>query len=137
MWFIVGAAMLVPAFQHAPMAGRRVRAVLALTVIRMVPVAIACLGLQLDRRTVAFIRLVRPARAGLGHLRAARGGHPRRADANRVLAAVTLTVVLSVLAHGVTASPFAARYGAAASTLHPERPEHRPTPDCRPGPCRR
>ncbi len=35
-----------------------------------------------------------------------------RPAANRVLAAVVLTVLASVVAHGVTASPLAARYGA-------------------------
>ena len=39
--------------------------------------------------------------------------------------AVTVTVALSVLLHGVTASPLAARYGRVASRLHLERPEHR------------
>ena len=41
-----------------------------------------------------------------------------------VLGAVTLTVALSVLLHGVSASPLAARYGRLAGRLHPERPEH-------------
>ncbi len=78
MWFVVGAAMLVPAFQHAQWQDV-VFAVLALTVIRMVPVAIACFGSAARSPHRGVHRLVRPARAGLGHLRAARGGHPRRA----------------------------------------------------------
>jgi NhaP-type Na+/H+ or K+/H+ antiporter len=41
-----------------------------------------------------------------------------------VLAAVTLTVALSVLLHGISASPLAARYGAYASRLGPAGPEH-------------
>ena len=40
------------------------------------------------------------------------------------LAAVTLTVALSVLLHGMTASPLAARYGTYASRLQRGRPEH-------------
>jgi NhaP-type Na+/H+ or K+/H+ antiporter len=131
MWFIVGAAMLVPAFQQAQWQDV-VFAALALTVIRMVPVAIACVGLQLDRRTVAFIGWFGPR--GLASvifaLLAVDTLDPP--DANRVLAAVTVTVVLSVLAHGITASPFAARYGAAVSTLHPHRPEHLPTRELSP-----
>ena len=54
MWFLVGAAMLVPALQDARWQDVAF-AVLALTVVRMVPVAIASIGLGLDRRTVAFI----------------------------------------------------------------------------------
>ena len=131
MWFVVGAAMLVPAFQHAQWQDV-VFAVLALTVIRMVPVAIACLGLRLDRRTVAFIGWFGPR--GLASVIFALLAVDTLdvPDGNRVLAAVTVTVVLSVLAHGVTASPFAARYGAAVSTLHSQRPEQAPTPELPP-----
>jgi hypothetical protein len=43
-----------------------------------------------------------------------------------VLAAVVVTVALSVLAHGVTASPLSRRYGSHASRLHPQRPERHP-----------
>ena len=131
VWFVVGAAMLVPAFQHAQWQDV-VFAVLALTVIRMVPVAIACLGLQLDRRTVAFIGWFGPR--GLASVIFALLAVDTLdvPDANRVLAAVTVTVALSVLAHGITASPFAARYGAAVSTLHPGRPEHLPTAELPP-----
>jgi NhaP-type Na+/H+ or K+/H+ antiporter len=41
-----------------------------------------------------------------------------------VLGAVTLTVALSVLLHGISASPFAGRYGTLARRRHSERPEH-------------
>ena len=90
------------------------------------------MGLQLDRRTVAFIGWFGPR--GLASVIFALLAVDTLAphDASRVLAAVTITVVLSVLAHGITASPFVARYGAAVSTLRPERPEHRPTPELPP-----
>jgi len=45
-------------------------------------------------------------------------------EARVVLAAVTVTVALSVLLHGITASPVAARYVRVADRLHSERPEH-------------
>ena len=41
-----------------------------------------------------------------------------------VLGTVTLTVALSVLLHGISASPLAARYGTWAGGLDPARPEH-------------
>jgi NhaP-type Na+/H+ or K+/H+ antiporter len=47
MWFVVGAAMLVPALRRAQWQDI-VFAMLALTVIRMVPVAIACVGQKLS-----------------------------------------------------------------------------------------
>ncbi len=40
-------------------------------------------------------------------------------------------VLLSVLAHGVTSSPLAARYGRHAAELHARRPEHPETADPR------
>ena len=128
VWFLLGAAMLVPAFQDAQWQDV-VFAALALTVVRMVPVAIACVGLGLDRRTVAFIGWFGPR--GLASVIFALLAFDtlEPSDGSRVLAAVTITVVASVVAHGMTASPFAARYGAAAATLHPDGPEHVPAPE--------
>jgi len=40
---------------------------------------------------------------------------------------VTVTVTLSVLAHGLSASPLGRRYGAFASSLHEARREHTTT----------
>jgi NhaP-type Na+/H+ or K+/H+ antiporter len=131
MWFAFGAAMLVPAIDHARWQDV-VFALLALTVVRMAPVALACVGLGLDRRTVAFIGWFGPrglasvifALLAFDSLDAPAG--------DRVLAAVAITVVLSVIAHGVTASPLAARYGAAVAASHPHGPEHVPTPELAP-----
>jgi len=52
-------------------------------------------------------------------------------DAGRVLAVVTVTVALSVLAHGLSASPLAARYGVFSATLASHLAEHRTTPAMR------
>jgi hypothetical protein len=38
-----------------------------------------------------------------------------------------MTVLLSVIAHGVSASPFARRYGQHADGLHRRHAEHAPT----------
>jgi len=131
MWFVVGSAMLVPAFQDARWQDAAFAA-LALTVIRMVPVAIACAGLGLDRRTVLFIGWFGPR--GLASVIFALLAFDtlEAADGHRVLTAVTITVVVSVVAHGVTASPFSARYGDAAAAFHPRGPEHVPAPELRP-----
>ena len=119
VWFVFGAVMLVPGLEDA---GWRdvVFALLALTVLRMVPVALALAGSTLDRATVAFIGWFGPR--GLASvvfgLIAVDALEP--AQARVVLAAVTLTVALSVLLHGVSASPLAGRYGD-YSAAHPER----------------
>ena len=123
VWFIFGAVMLVPGLEDV---GWRdaVFALLALTVLRMVPVAIALAGTGLDRATVAFVGWFGPR--GLASvvfgLIAVDSLAP--SESKVVLAAVTLTVALSVLLHGVSASPLAARYGAYAARLGPEGPEH-------------
>ena len=53
-------------------------AVLSLTVVRMVPVALALLGSGARRQTVGFVGLVRAARARLDRLRGPRAGGRRR-----------------------------------------------------------
>jgi len=124
VWFIFG-AVLVPGLEHANWRDL-VFAVLALTVVRLGPVALALLGAGLDRATVWFVGWFGPRGLasvifGLIALDAL-----ATSDANRVLAVVTVTVALSVVLHGMTASPFAERYGARATRLHPARPEHAP-----------
>ncbi len=123
VWFMFGAAMLVPGLADV---GWRdvVFAALALTVLRMAPVALALVGSGLDRATVGFVGWFGPR--GLASvvfgLIAVDSLAPEQSKV--VLGAVTLTVALSVLLHGVTASPLASRYGSLAGRLHPERPEH-------------
>jgi len=124
VWFLFGAAMVVPAFEHARWADVAF-ALLALTVVRMVPVAVSLVGSGLNTRTVAFIAWFAPR--GLASVIFAllafddlgsRDGFP-------VVAAITMTVLLSVIAHGATASPLARRYGRHADRLPEGRAEHR------------
>jgi len=115
--------MLVPGIQAA---GWRdaVFALLALTVLRMAPVALALAGTGLDRVTTAFVGWFGPrglASVVFGLIAVDSLAPPQ---SKVVLAAVTLTVALSVLLHGVSASPLAARYGRYAARLRPEGPEH-------------
>jgi NhaP-type Na+/H+ or K+/H+ antiporter len=124
VWFLFGAVMVVPGFEAA---GWRdaVFAVLALTVVRMVPVALALVGAGFDKATVAFIGWFGPR--GLASvvfgLIAVDSLAP--ADSRLVLGAVTVTVTLSVILHGITGSPLAERYGRITHRLHESRPEHK------------
>ena len=127
VWFSFGAVMLVPGLEAADWRDL-VFAVLALTVVRMAPVALALAGSGLDRGTVAFIGWFGPRGLASVVFGLIATDTLAPAEARVVLAAVVVTVALSVLAHGVTASPLAARYGARAHKLHPGRPEHRNTP---------
>jgi NhaP-type Na+/H+ or K+/H+ antiporter len=127
VWFAFGAVMVVPGFRDA---GWRdvVFAVLALTLIRMVPVAISLVGSGLGRATVGFIGWFGPR--GLASVVFGLIAYDTLApaEAQTVLAVVTVTVAFSVIAHGVTASPLARRYGHAADQLHRALPEHAPAP---------
>jgi NhaP-type Na+/H+ or K+/H+ antiporter len=124
VWFFFGAAILVPGLDNA--SWRDVLfALFALTIVRMVPTALALAGSGLDRATVAFVGWFGPRGLASVVFGLIAFDSLVPADARTVLAAVTVTVALSVLLHGVTASPFAARYGSYAQRLHFGRPEHR------------
>ena len=131
VWLIFGAAMVVAGFDHAGWSDY-LFALLALTAVRMVPVGLALLGSGLDRFTVGFIGWFGPR--GLASvvfgLIAYDSLDP--ADAGRVLSVVTVTITLSVLAHGLSASPLATRYAAFSATLGGHGAEHRTTPEMRP-----
>ncbi|HMD45547.1 MAG TPA: cation:proton antiporter [Acidimicrobiales bacterium] len=128
VWFAFGATMLVDGFE---LAGWQdvVFAVLALTVVRMVPVAVSLIGSGLDRNTVAFIGWFGPRGLASVVFGLIAVDSLARADADLVLAVVTVTVALSVVAHGLSAAPLASRYGRYAATkLAAEDPEHTSAP---------
>jgi NhaP-type Na+/H+ or K+/H+ antiporter len=130
VWLVFGTAMVVPGFEHATWPDY-LFALLALTAVRMVPVALALVGSGLDRITVTFIGWFGPR--GLASvvfgLIAYDSLDPT--DAGRVLSVITLTIALSVLAHGLSASPLAARYGAFSVALAGHKAEDRTTPSMR------
>ncbi|MGY5124535.1 cation:proton antiporter [Streptomyces nigrescens] len=114
VWLVFGAVLLPEVFAHVTWQAV-VYAVLSLTVIRMVPVALCLAGSGLDARTVGFIGWFGPR--GLASiifgLLAVEELTP--AGARSVLPAIACTVLLSVLAHGLTSAPLANRYGRAAA----------------------
>ena len=67
--------------------------------------------------------MVRPAGAGLGGVHACSPLEALELDADltQVIATICLTVLLSVLAHGLSADPLAKRYGAWAQRTRPEQ----------------
>jgi NhaP-type Na+/H+ or K+/H+ antiporter len=122
VWFLFGAAMIVPALDDATWEDA-LFAVLALTVVRMLPVAVALAGAGLGRSTVLFVGWFGPrglASVVFGLIAFDDLGGD---DGRRVLTAVTATVLLSVIAHGVTARPWGRRYGDHASIPAPRRPK--------------
>jgi NhaP-type Na+/H+ or K+/H+ antiporter len=105
-------------------------AVLSLTVVRMIPVAIAMIGSHARVPTVLFLGWFGPrglASIVFGVVVVDATGLPHTSE---LALALTVTVALSVFAHGITAAPLARRYAAwSARTEAPmERtpvPEHR------------
>jgi sodium/hydrogen antiporter len=94
-------------------------AVLSLTVVRMVPVALATLGSGMSRDTVLFVGWFGPR--GLASLVFALLALEELGPvADEAVAVITLTVLLSVVAHGLSAAPLAIRYGRTATTRGPE-----------------
>ena len=106
VWFLFGAVM-VSALEAATWQ-TAVFAILALTVVRMVPVAIAMTGAGLTRTTVAFMGWFGPRGLASVVFAVIAFDALKGSEATAVLAAITLTVLLSVVAHGLTAAPFAA-----------------------------
>jgi sodium/hydrogen antiporter len=106
-------------------------AVLSLTVIRMVPVALALIRHRFDARTVLFIGWFGPR--GLASIVfliiGLEGLEQAGVAAGPFVATVTWTVLLSVVLHGLTARPLAARYGRSASALPADAPELEETPE--------
>ena len=106
---LFGALFLAPALEHATWAAVGY-AVLSLTVIRMIPVALSLYGAKLARPTIAYIGWFGPR--GLASIvfadLVATSGLPEQST---IVTAVMLTVGLSVLVHGITAPYGARRYG--------------------------
>jgi sodium/hydrogen antiporter len=106
-----------------------VYAVLSLTVVRMVPVAIALWGTGAERQTVAFMGWFGPR--GLASivfgLIAFESGIPY---AQTLFTTVMLTILLSVFLHGLSSVPLVKAYSGWYSThvdKHPSAPEAKPT----------
>jgi NhaP-type Na+/H+ or K+/H+ antiporter len=107
---VFGAVLLEPALSHVTWAVAGY-ALLSLTVVRMLPVAIAMLGTHASTRTVAFLGWFGPR--GLASIVFAVLIVEARGELrgeNVLLVTIFFTIGLSVLLHGLTAAPLARRY---------------------------
>lgn len=111
-FLVFGASMAGPALDELTWE-IALYAVLSLTVLRMLPVAVALVGSRLRRDTVAFLGWFGPR--GLASILFGLFALEEAALTNseEVFLVVVWTVLLSVVAHGITAAPWARRYGAA------------------------
>ena len=109
-------------------------AVLSLTIVRILPVAIALTGLRFARPTILFIGWFGPrGLASIVFLIVGLEGLAQLGvDPGPFGAAVAWTVLLSVIAHGLTAGPLAARYGRRVADLPVGAPEREDAVEAQP-----
>ena len=125
-FIVFGAVLLGPALGHLSWAVLGY-AVLSLTVVRMLPVALSLTGTHPRAPTVAFVGWFGPR--GLATIvfviliLEEPGELPHE---ELLVTTAVITIALSVLAHGLTAAPLADRY-ATWFQRHP-RPEDQPAP---------
>jgi NhaP-type Na+/H+ or K+/H+ antiporter len=113
VWSLFGALFVGKLLAQDLAARPIVYAVLSLTVIRMVPVAVALMGTRLRPATVAFMGWFGPrGLASVVFTLLALEEIEHGGDGAMLLQTVTWTILGSVVLHGLSASPLAARYGA-------------------------
>jgi len=105
-------------------------AVLSLTFVRMLPVAIALIGSRLGTATVLFLGWFGPrGLASIVLLLTVLGEAGTLPGMQTISLAVTATVILSVFAHGISANPAIKRYTRYAETLQDTAPEKEEVPE--------
>ncbi|HEX6474805.1 MAG TPA: cation:proton antiporter, partial [Candidatus Limnocylindria bacterium] len=116
-WLIFGAVAVPTVVEHTDwqVIGY---AILSLTMVRMLPVALALAGSGLSKPTVVFVGWFGP-RGLASIIFALIALEDLHAEADQALAIIGMTVLLSVLAHGLSAKPLATRYGATVAELTP------------------
>jgi sodium/hydrogen antiporter len=110
VWFLFG-AVLVPVAFHEFGPSVLLYALLSLTLVRLVPVALSLLGTGWDRGTVLFVGWFGPR--GLASVVFALLAVEELGETAVVvpaIGAVSLTVLLSVVLHGISAGPLGTRY---------------------------
>jgi NhaP-type Na+/H+ or K+/H+ antiporter len=126
VWFLFG-VVLVTALDAATWQ-TTVFVLLALTVARMLPVAVALLGEGFTRTTLAFMGWFGPRGMASVVFAVIAFDSMEGSDAKLVLAAITLTVLVSVVAHGLSAAPLSRLYGEHVATLPDDAPERQDVP---------
>lgn len=124
VWTIFGATIAIPLLlDFNPLA--LLYAILSLTVVRMVPVAISLIGTHMRRDTVFMMGWLGPR--GLASvvflIMAYEAAHEAQLEVSTLVATVGWTILLSVLLHGASALPLANWYGRRLESASPDIPE--------------
>ena len=129
VWLLFGVAALPVIRDHLGWRGL-VFAVLSLTVIRMGPVAVSLIGSGMRVQSVAFIGWFGPrGLASVVFALLAVEDLPVDDSLRTAIATLAMTVLLSVILHGLTADVFARRYG---DWVERVRPVHETAPATEP-----
>jgi sodium/hydrogen antiporter len=119
-FLLFGAVLLGPTLKHVSWQ-IALYAGLSLTVVRILPVAIAMLGSAAKWPTIAFLGWFGPRGLASIVFAVITVQQAHLAGADTILRATYLTIGLSVFAHGVTAVPLARRYARWYETHPPHR----------------
>ncbi len=118
VWSVFGALFLGALFTHGLSAQPVIYAILSLAVIRMVPVALALIGTRLRPATVVFMGWFGPRGLASVVFTLLAWEDIEHADGGGLLLqTATWTILLSVVLHGISASPLVARYGSYVASL--------------------
>jgi len=112
VWTIFGAAIAIPLLQNfVPLA--LLYAILSLTVVRMIPMAIAMIGMRMRKDTILMMGWLGPR--GLASvvflIMAYEAAHEAQVEVDLLVATIGWTILLSVILHGASALPLANGYG--------------------------
>ena len=133
VWSVFGALLVGPVLTGGISVKPIAYAVLSLTLIRMIPVAISWTGLRLRPRTVLFAGWFGPR--GLASvvftMLTIQTLHDTGVAADTIVQVATWTILLSVVAHGLTATPFSLSYGRWISAQTGSLPELHDVPEPR------
>ena len=114
--FLIFGLAMVPVAAEFWGPGELVYALASLTVLRMVPVAISLIGAKLDWQTITFIGWFGPRGiASVLYLLMAVAAIGFEGY-EQVMSVIVLTIMISVYAHGISATPLSRRYGNSQST---------------------
>ena len=109
--FLIFAMLMVPKAVEYWDARAWIYALLSLTVIRMVPVAISLIGKQLDIKTILFVGWFGPRGIASVLYLLLVVAELGLQGYEQILSVIVLTVLLSVFLHGISAVPLSNRYG--------------------------
>jgi NhaP-type Na+/H+ or K+/H+ antiporter len=125
VWTVFGAVLVTEALHHISNWRPLVYAILSLTVVRMVPVALTMRGTRLRTDTIALMGWFGPR--GLASVVFSLLALVQFEEAGRsvdtLVPVVVWTILLSVIAHGLSANPLAAWYARRLDAARGSQPE--------------